>query len=221
MRSTIRSDASEVLTTLASSFAGESRIDELDSPAKDPEGLVRAQWRRMMPNLAVGRASSLFSMIAFIQLTRGTRTDAFLPRKENGNIKKSYLALLEYQPRHPNWVAMQRQNHDAWDWMRVDAARLEWKYLGVKPEEGHLLMDRFFALVFAIEAKVRLPSSLSLDQPLTSTHCRSARSTSSNLASTSSSALATSRRRSTTRFLTTATATATSVRPSNVLPRPA
>ncbi|BGO95580.1 hypothetical protein NBRC10512_004178 [Rhodotorula toruloides] len=113
----------------------ESRIDELDSPAKDPEGLVRAQWRRMMPNLAVGHA--------------------FLPRKENGNIKKSYLALLEYQPRHPNWVAMQRQNHDAWDWMRVDAARLEWKYLGVKPEEGHLLMDRFFALVFAIEAKER------------------------------------------------------------------
>ncbi|BGP35328.1 hypothetical protein JCM10296v2_007164 [Rhodotorula toruloides] len=80
----------------------ESRIDELDPPEKDPDGVVRAQWRRMMPNLAVGHA--------------------FLPRKENGHIKKT---------------------------------RLEWKFLGVDAEEGHLFMDRFFALVFAIEAKER------------------------------------------------------------------
>lgn len=106
-----------------------------------------------------------FSFIELIQLTRETRTDAFLPRKENGNLNKSYLALLDYKPRHPNWIPMQRQNHDAWDWMRVDAARLEWKYLGVHAEEGHRLMDRFFALVLAIEAKVRLrPLSRSIDR---------------------------------------------------------
>ncbi|BGP27611.1 hypothetical protein Rt10032_c13g4963 [Rhodotorula toruloides] len=113
----------------------ERKIIELDPPEKDPEGVIRAQWRRMMPNLAVGHA--------------------FLPRKENGDIHKSYLALLEYHPRHPEWVSMQRRNHDAWDWMRVDAARLERKYLGVGSEEGHLLMDKFFGLVFAIEAKER------------------------------------------------------------------